>query len=145
MKLEIDIEIKLCVPRRDMLKIFNHVKQNKRKIILVSDMYLPSDVLSKMLAKCGYTGYDDIWVSCEKGARKDDGSMWDLFFNIYGGFRTIHVGDNPRSDIQLVGDKKRDTFYVMNPCTSFKLSEIYPKFKNYMFFPEVPLFFRGYY
>lgn len=132
MKLEIDIEIKLCVPRRDMLKIFNHVKKNKCKIILVSDMYLPSDVLSKMLEKCGYTGYDDIWVSCEKGTRKDDGSMWDLFFNIYGAFRTIHVGDNPRSDIQLVGDKKRDTFYVMNPCTAFKLSEIYPKFKKYM-------------
>ena len=32
MKLEIDIEIKLCVPRRDMLKIFNHVKKNKCKI-----------------------------------------------------------------------------------------------------------------
>lgn len=132
MQLEIDAEIKMCVPRRDMLKVFNHVRQNKRKIVLVSDMYLPSDIIAKMLDKCGFEGYDDLWVSCEKGVRKDDGSMWDLFFNTYGTLRTVHVGDNPRSDIQLVGDKRKDTFYVMNPYTAFKLSKYYPLFKEYV-------------
>lgn len=132
MQLEIDTEIKMCVPRRDMLRVFNHVRQNQRKIILVSDMYLPSSIIAKMLDKCGFKGYDDLWVSCEKGVRKDDGSMWDLFFDTFGSLRTIHVGDNPRSDIQLVGDKRKDTFYVMNPYTAFKLSKYYPVFKDYI-------------
>lgn len=132
MQMEIDTEIEACIPRRDMLKVFDHVKQNHRKIVLVSDMYLTSDIISQMLDRCGYQGYDDIWVSCEKGVRKDDGTMWDMFFDAYGKFRTIHVGDNPRSDIQLVGDKARDTFYVINPVTAFKLSRYYTAFKKYV-------------
>lgn len=131
-EMEISTEIDVCMPRKDMLKVFNHVKQNKRKIVLVSDMYLTSDIIRKILEKCGYEGYDDLWVSCEKGLRKDNDTLWPVFFNEYGKYNTIHVGDNPRSDIQLVGDKLRRTFYVMNPRVAFKLSKHYSLYNKYI-------------
>jgi len=131
-QMEIELELELCIPRKEMLKVFNHVKACGRKIVLVSDMYLTKDIIEKMLSKCGYEGYDDIWISCEKGARKDDGTIWNTFFDVYGAYNTIHVGDNPRSDIQIVGDRQKMTFYIMNPVTSFKLSKYYGDFKKYI-------------
>lgn len=131
-QLEIDLEINLCLPRRDMLKVFNHVKANGKRIILVSDMYLTSDIVGKMLEKCGFTGYEDLWISCEKGVRKDNDTIWKPFFDIYGQYNTIHVGDNPRSDIQTLMDKLKPTFFVMNPRTGFKMSKYYNSFKKYI-------------
>lgn len=129
--MEIELELKICIPREDMLRIFNHIKACGRKIVLVSDMYLTSDIVGAMLEKCGYTGYDDMWISCERGKRKDNSSMWEDFFNVYGQYNTVHVGDNPRSDIQLVGDMLKSTFFVMNPVTAFKMSRYYDKFRRY--------------
>lgn len=131
-QLEIELELELCMPRRDMLKVFNHIKACGKKIVLVSDMYLTGDIVEKMLEKCGFTGYDDIWISCEKGARKDNDTIWKPFFDMYGQYNTVHVGDNPRSDIQIVGDKQRMTFFVINPRTAFKMSRSYNKFKKYI-------------
>ncbi len=130
--MEIELEMNLCIPRRDMLKIFNHIKACGKKIVLVSDMYLTSGIVERILNKCGYEGYDDIWISCEKGMRKDNNSIWDKFFEVYGGYNTIHVGDNPRSDIQLVGDRLKQTFFIINPRTAFKMSQYYDKFKPYV-------------
>ncbi|MDO4300462.1 MAG: rhamnan synthesis F family protein [Clostridia bacterium] len=130
--MEVDLEFNLCIPREDMLKIFNHIKSCGKKIVLVSDMYLTSDIIGRMLNKCGFVDYDDIWVSCEKGKRKDNDTIWEDFFKVYGQFNTIHVGDNPRSDIQIVGDKLKRTFFVINPRTAFKMSKYYDKLKPYI-------------
>lgn len=123
-QLEIKLEYQLVVPRSDMVTLIKKLRHDGKKIILLSDMYLTEQTILEMLQKCGY-GTDDfqeIWISCELGMRKDDGSMWDHFFSIYGCCRTIHVGDNTRSDIQMVADRKHDTFYVMNPRYQLKLS-----------------------
>ncbi|MBU3127142.1 rhamnan synthesis F family protein [Clostridium tagluense] len=131
-QMEIDTELAVCIPRRDMLNVFNFVKNNVKKVILISDMYLTSDVIKQMLSKCGFEGYKDLWISCEKGGRKDNDTIWDSFFAEYGNYKTIHVGDNGRSDIQIVGDKGKETFFVFDPVTAFKLSKNYSKFKKYI-------------
>lgn len=131
-EMEINLEINLCIPRRDMLKVFNYLKLHNKKIVLISDMYLTSDIVEKMLKKCGYEGYDDIWISCEKGGRKDCGTIWNEFISLYGEMKTIHVGDNPCSDIQTVIDRKREAFFVINPRTAFKMSSVYERFIKYI-------------
>lgn len=129
-KMEIELELELCVPRRDMLEIFNYLKGCGKKIVLVSDMYLTGEIIGDMLKKCGYDGWNDMWVSCEKGLRKDSNSMWDEFFACYGELKTVHVGDNPQSDIQRVIDRHRETFFVINPRTAFKMSASYNRFMS---------------
>lgn len=131
-EMEINTELSLCQPRRDMLNVFKYLKNQGKKIILISDMYLTSKEIGAMLEKCGYSGYDELWISCEKGARKDNNTIWKNFFDKYGEYRTIHVGDNMRSDIQILMDQKKDTFLVLNPHDMFKLSKNYSKFKKYI-------------
>lgn len=134
-EMEISLELDLCVPRRDIQKIFNMLKNAGKKILLLSDMYLTSDIIAKMLEKCGYSGWDEIWISCEKGKRKDNDEMWKLFAEKYGTRQAIHIGDNAQSDVQAPGDLRLEGifegFLVLNPRDEFKFSKYYNAFSKY--------------
>ncbi len=123
MNLEIDYEYSLCVPRRDMLDVYNELLKNNKQIVLVSDMYLTKDIIEKMLKKCGYDNWFDLLISCEENKRKDNGSMWEFFYEKYGKVKTIHVGDNEESDIHKVICLGKNSFHVMNPKKMYLLSK----------------------
>lgn len=122
-KLEIDTEFRLCVPRKDMVAVYNAVKKMGRRVILVSDMYLNKAHIVAMLHKCGITGYDEIFLSCEVGARKDDGSIWDLVFAGLDSEKFIHVGDNFCSDSQILMDRGVDSQLVLNSRALLEISD----------------------
>lgn len=134
-EMEISLELDLCVPRRDIQKIFNMLKKAGKKILLLSDMYLTSDIIAKILEKCGYSGWDEMWISCEKGKRKDNDEMWKLFAEKYGTCPAIHIGDNAQSDVQAPGDLRLDGifegFLILNPRDEFKFSKYYNAFAKY--------------
>ncbi len=130
-QIEIETEKELLIPRKDMRKVYEHLLKDKVRIILISDMYLPKAVLEEILNGCGYYGWEDLWVSCDVGARKDDGSMWNLFFEKYGEFATVHVGDHPRSDGQLLLDRGRAFFPVLSSWALYTLSDLYEKLSVY--------------
>ena len=122
-RLEIDLETRLCMPRKDMVEIFNSLKAMGRHVILVSDMYLNRVEVVGLLHKCGIGGYDELLISCEVGARKDDGSMWDYVLSGMNPDRFIHVGDNFRSDSQILMDKGIATHIVLNSRAMLELSD----------------------
>ena len=122
-KLELDIETALCLPRADMVEVFKAVKAMGKKVILVSDMYLNRAQITGLLHKCGITGYDDLFISCEVGARKDDGSMWNMIFGTMRSDNFIHVGDNFCSDSQILMDRGVASHIVLNPKAMLELSD----------------------
>ena len=123
-EMEIELEIKFAIPKRDMLEIFNHLVDNNKKIILISDMYLTSEIIEKMLNKCGYKGWNKLLVSSEVGLRKDNGTIWDYYFNdIAKDKKTIHVGDNEQSDVQQLCDLGKPFYHVMQAKKMFQLSD----------------------
>ncbi len=124
-KLEIDLEVELAIPRKEVVKVFNELIRVGKRVILTSDMYITSDIIKKLLDKCNINGYEALYVSCEIGKRKDRGDMWKFISEKYRGAEIVHVGDNLVSDIQLAGDVLKSTYYVMNPRTAFKMSDIY--------------------
>lgn len=130
--IEIQLEYDLCIPRRDSLKVFNKLKHAGKRIILISDMYLAKSIIANMLKKCGFAGYEDIWISCEKGKRKDNDTLWNEFFEQFKQYRTIHIGDNPHSDCQLVGDRLKTNMLWLSPREQFRFSEQYEKFKRFL-------------
>ena len=131
-QLEIDLEYALCIPRKDAKAIFDRLKEQGKRIILVSDMYLTAPIIRRMLKKCGYDGYDDLWISCEKGLRKDDESMWEYYQNELEGQTTVHIGDNPHSDHQLVIDRGMHAVLWLSPRSEFRFSDQYETYKEYV-------------
>ena len=130
-QLEIDLEYNLILPRKDMRKMFNTLKEAGKRIILVSDMYLTSDIIREMLRKCGYQDADEMWISCECGLRKDQDTIWNAVLAKYNGKRFIHVGDNVRSDWQTVIDRRAEAYWIMSAVDEWKLSPYYEKFRAY--------------
>lgn len=122
-KLEVDLETRLCMPRKDMVEVFNTLKAMGRHVILVSDMYLNRAQMVGILHKCGIGGYDELIISCEVGARKDDGSMWDMLLSGINPGSFIHVGDNFRSDSQFLMDRGVNSHVVLSPKAMLELSD----------------------
>ena len=131
-QLEIELEYKLCVPRRDMLEVFESLKKKGKKIVLVGDTSLTASIITRILDKCGYRGYDDLWISCEKGKSKAKDTVWDDFFLKYGDQKTIHIGADPYSDGKTVGDRGKDYFLLLSSMEQFRLSDQYEKFEEFM-------------
>lgn len=98
-KLEIDLEVNLCIPRKDMLEVFNQLKKKNKTIILTSDMYLPKHVIEDMLKKCGYSGYKHFFLSNEENKRKDTKEIWKAVLKKYPHQKIVHIGDNENSDV----------------------------------------------
>lgn len=101
MTFEIESEKEGCCANPLCTKLFQQCIDAGKNVVLISDMYLPSEVIADMLKKCGIIGYKKLYVSCENYARKRDGT---LFHKVLNELRIrprqlIHVGDNIKSDV----------------------------------------------
>lgn len=100
-KLEIEIETAVCQPNYELKKVFEYCKNKKKKIILISDMYLQEKYIRKVLQRNGYFGYESLYVSCDYGVSKQNKGK---LFNIVSEKERInkkdwiHIGDSKKAD-----------------------------------------------
>ena len=111
-KLEEELEILLCIPRKEMRDVFYDLKARGKTVILTSDMYLPKNVIIKMLEKCGYQDYDAFYLSNELDKRKDRKDIWPFLKTTYAGKKMVHVGDNENSDFLFPREFGIDTIKI---------------------------------
>lgn len=130
-QLELQMELDVVIPRKDMLALFMKLYVMGKKLILCSDMYLSAETITKLLNKAGYPSDIELWVSCEKGVSKSEGTLWAEFFNKFSSFKTIHVGDNEWPDYKQVKQHKRDAVLIENPYSAFQQSAMYPYLNEY--------------
>ena len=110
---EMDTELQFCYANPFMQEVYEKLQRLGKRIILISDMYLPKEFIGRILDKNGYFGYDKLYVSCEYGKSKIDGSLFALVRSEQSG-RIVHVGDNARSDIVMAKKNGFDAFYYPN-------------------------------
>ncbi len=98
---ELDIEYECCRPRKQGVKLFNYAVQNRCRVVLISDMYLSGKTISKLLMKCGISGYEKLFVSCECGCNKVHGELFDWVLNdlMINPRQILHIGDSIKRDI----------------------------------------------
>ena len=83
------------------------------QIAFASDMYLDSEFLKEVLRREGcFRDGDLIYVSCECGARKDLGTMYDFVSQELSPTEWKHWGDNRRSDVKMAKQKGVDATWV---------------------------------
>lgn len=98
MQEEIDCEKEHIIPRTTMVFLMNQALAMGKTVNLLSDMYLPEPILRDMLESVGITGYHRLFVSCDYGCTKADG-LFDIYKNMYGDKRFLHIGDVEAIDI----------------------------------------------
>ena len=100
---EEEFELTILQANQETLDIYNYAKQKNKSIIIVSDMYLSKDVLTKSLHKNGFVGYDKIFISSDIGCRKSDGALFKYvqkYLNV-SAKSILHIGDNIESDYRI--------------------------------------------
>ena len=119
MEIEAEIEQSLCYANPFMLEVWKELVNLGKEIIIVSDMYLPKDVVENILVKNGFTGAKNIFVSNEYAKNKASGTLFEevlktLKKEYKDKFSIIHVGDNPNSDFKKAKEKGFDVMPYQN-------------------------------
>ena len=98
--LELETELNFCTTNKEMLKVYNYCLENHKKIFITSDMYLPKNIVEKILKNNGYKKYDKLYLSNEYKLTKHSGNLFKKLLeqeNISND-KLIHIGDTIKSD-----------------------------------------------
>lgn len=100
LRMEIQQEECCCVANACLKKVYDWCVKEKKKIYIISDMYLPINTIKLILKKCGYSDYEKIYLSSDVKRRKRSGHLYDYFLDDAGlnASKVIHIGDDIRSD-----------------------------------------------
>ena len=100
---EIELEKRFCRPRLSARRLYESAMKAGKRVIAVSDMYLPKTTVMAILRICGYA-FDvaDVFLSCDIGKTKTTGT---LFKHVAGILAIkprciVHIGDTLASDIR---------------------------------------------
>lgn len=119
MQAEIDLEVKLCYANPFMKQIFDKLVDMGKSVYIISDMYLPTELMKKILDKNGITGYKKLYVSCDYNKNKASGSLYEVVKNelkLLGDTSKVwaHVGDNHNSDIKNAKNNGISAYHYPN-------------------------------
>lgn len=118
---EIELEAKFCVPRKIARKIYEDAVNQGKRIVFISDMYLPMEVIVRILEKCEYHDYGAIYLSCEVGLTKHTGRLYGYAVKQEGLHpnQIVHIGDNFHADIQRARERGLRSFHLPRPVDLF--------------------------
>lgn len=92
------IERQLCYANPFMLEIWRSLLRMGKKLLVISDMYLPADCIAAILENAGYEGAEKVYLSNVYGKSKADGGLYEEVLKDWPRASLIHVGDNLHSD-----------------------------------------------
>lgn len=125
--IEIQTEIALCVPRKEMAELFKRTYEAGKEVYIISDMYLPVEIIGRILKKCQLDFFpsEQIWISCEKKKSKEDGSLWKMYQErVCKRKKALHIGDECKADVEAPCGYGIDTYYVMSAREMARRSSI---------------------
>lgn len=122
MNLEIEIEKSVLIPRNSVAEAFHYAVESGKEVYIVSDMYIPAEILGDILAGMGIVGYRELIVSCDHKRLKMQGLFSVLGEKIGTGCTVLHVGDNPINDIKYAADEGFDTFWIASAVELYRKS-----------------------
>lgn len=134
---EIEREMAAIRPRPFGRKLFDIARASGKPVYLISDMYLPQNVVEDMLSNAGYAGqYTELFLSSSQGCTKSSGDLFGLVLEKTGlaGKDLVHVGDNVKTD-KASAEKKGIRPFIWSTAIQWMrshpiFSEIYPARKG---------------
>lgn len=121
--LEMKIEYKFLRKNSMIYPLYNWCKSNNKKLIAISDMYLSSEFLKKVLEKNNII-CDEVFVSCEEKANKRMGTIFECVqkkLNISSN-RIIHIGDSLKSDFLKPREYGWNSIHIKKSVVDYGIS-----------------------
>lgn len=98
--IELEWEQKKLYKNKKVEQLYQYALEQKKRIVICSDMYLSSEFLTQVLELNGYRGISDYYVSSECMVTKTSGNLFRYMIDrLQVKPETIlHIGDNEWSD-----------------------------------------------
>jgi FMN phosphatase YigB (HAD superfamily) len=110
---ELSTERACIVPRHSVVSALKYALSIGKDVYAVSDMYIPSEPLSGILAGAGIEiQRDRLLVSCDFGVDKQSG-LFDILRRRVGDRRILHIGDNKAADIDSAASCGIDSSFLL--------------------------------
>ena len=99
-EIEIELEERILTIHKENKKIYDYALSIGKKIIIVSDMYLPKNVIEKILIKNNYTNYYKLYLSSDLMLTKASGNLYKYVIDDLNAEPSsiMHIGDNEHAD-----------------------------------------------
>ncbi|MEM1336045.1 MAG: hypothetical protein AAGG08_21570, partial [Actinomycetota bacterium] len=117
-RVETELEHDLAVPRTWLIERLHRLRIERPavRIVLMTDTTQPTAVIESLLTRIGAAElFDERYVSNDRRARKDLGTMWELVEAAESPTALVHIGDNPTSDLQTASDRGHHWFQTPAP------------------------------
>ncbi len=101
-QIEIESELRFCTRRMTGFELYELALAKGKRVICTSDMYLPQEVIKKILEKNKYTDISKIYLSADYNATKWNKTLYKVVLNEekLSPEELIHIGDNYESDFK---------------------------------------------
>lgn len=131
--IEIETEKKFLIKREEVIELLEYSICKNKKVIFISDMYFNSNIIKDILETVGIIFNNKMYISCDIGKSKHNGSLWEYISNEYKGMKILHIGDNENSDIIQSNKYDIKGIKINSPLDSYNNSIMKENFKNYDF------------
>lgn len=120
-QMELQLEMEFSVINPYMMKIWKYASEQKKTIIFISDMYLSSDFIKKLLKKNGYK-VEHLYVSNEYRKNKGSKELYELVGQELNCKKTnwLHIGDNEYSDYKQAKEFGINAYHYKNVSTYYE-------------------------
>lgn len=108
-------ELQYCFANPYMKTVIEILRNEGKRLVILSDMYLEKEFLEFLLSQCGLGKFDMCFVSCDQGCSKSDGRLYEKVKNSFGKKASyVQIGDNYHSDIKQAQKHGFTAFYYEN-------------------------------
>ncbi|WP_154404131.1 HAD-IA family hydrolase [Helicobacter pylori] len=130
-EVEIATEKEVLIPNLEMLELYRFAKENNKRVIIVSDMYLPLEVLEDILISKGFDGYTNFYLSSHIMLTKHSKDLFKHVLKQENITHTqiLHIGDNSWADDAMPKSLGIATLFRKSVLRQFE--EIFPKYKTF--------------
>jgi predicted HAD superfamily hydrolase len=100
---ELEIELDVIKPRQHGRLLYDMAVASGKEVVFTSDMYLPKEIIQKILDRCGVYAGEKIFMSSEIRLRKHSGNLFLYILKDLGisPLELFHVGDAIHGDYTI--------------------------------------------
>ncbi|MEI0605291.1 HAD-IA family hydrolase [Brachyspira alvinipulli] len=131
--IEIETEKKFIIKRYEVVELLEYCVHKNKEIIFVSDMYFNSNIIKNILEEVGIIFNNKIYISCDIGKSKHNGSLWKYISDKHKDKKILHIGDNENSDVIQANKYNIKGIKIDSPSESYNNSIIKENFDKYNF------------
>lgn len=120
---EIECEKQYIIPRRKMIEVMQYAVSLGKHVNIITNMYLPENILADILEEKGITGYEKIYVSCQYGISKGNG-LFKKYLEDVEAETYLHIGDDQYEDVESANKYGLDAYGIKSAYEMLKVTNL---------------------